>query len=222
LRTYYPILLNLDGRTALVVGGGEVALRKVQTLLKNRASIRVVSQQLTGKLKNLVETGKVTHIGRNFKQEDLDETFLVIVATDDKELNHSISQMALERGLLVNTVDQPEDCNFIVPSVLHRGDLQISISTSGKSPALARKLREQLSGQFGDEYALFLILMGRLRKKILSFGLPQEENSQVFNKIVNSGILNALARKDRQEVELTLKRILPEGIDLINIINDVI
>lgn len=222
MRTYYPILLNLDGRTALVVGGGEVALRKVQTLLKNRASIRVVSQQLTGKLKNLVETGKVTHIGRNFKQEDLDETFLVIVATDDKELNHSISQMALERGLLVNTVDQPEDCNFIVPSVLHRGDLQISISTSGKSPALARKLREQLSGQFGDEYALFLILMGRLRKKILSFGLPQEENSQVFNKIVNSGILNALARKDRQEVELTLKRILPEGIDLINIINDVI
>lgn len=222
MRTYYPILLNLDDRTALVVGGGEVAQRKVQTLLEHRASIRIVSQRLTGKLQNLVEAGKVRHLCRNFKQEDLDEAFLVIVATDDKELNHSIGQMALGRGLLVNTVDQPQDCNFIVPSVLQRGDLLISISTSGKSPALARKLREKLSGQFGDEYAVFLILMGRLRKEILSLGLPQEENSRIFHKIVNSDILDALAIRDRQEVELTLKEILPEGIDLTNILNDMI
>jgi precorrin-2 dehydrogenase/sirohydrochlorin ferrochelatase len=121
---------------------------------------------------------------------------------------------------LINAVDQPADCNFIVPSIVKRGDLSIAISTSGKSPALARKIRKELEEQFGNEYETFLILMGRLRERVLSKGLLQKENSRIFHEIVNSGVLNALARDDWEEVEAILKKILPKDVDTKGILDD--
>jgi precorrin-2 dehydrogenase/sirohydrochlorin ferrochelatase len=117
-------------------------------------------------------------------------------------------------GLLINAVDQLPDCNFIVPSIVKRGDLLIAISTSGKSPALAQKVRKQLDTQFGSEYEDFLVLMGRVRKEILTKGLSQEENSRIFHEIVESDILDALLRDDMKRVESTLRRILPEDVAL--------
>jgi len=207
--SYYPIFIGLKEKIALVFGGGRVAERKVETLLEYGALIHIVSKVLTDKLKALVEAGKVQHIGENFRDKHLDNAFLVFAATDDRKLNHKISKSARKRGLLINAVDQPSDCNFIVPSIVKKGDLLIAISTSGKSPALAKKTRKELEIQFGSEYEIFLILMGHLRKEVLSMGLSQEENSRIFNEIINSDILSNIAGNDFEKVESTLSRILP-------------
>jgi len=214
IMSYYPIFVELEGKTALVVGGGSVARRKVETLLEHGASINIISRELTDKLKELIEGGKIRKIGEDFKDEHLDGVFAVFAATDDKQLNHKISESAQKRGLFVNAVDQPADCNFIVPSIVKRGDLSIAISTSGKSPALAKKIRKELETQFGSEYETFLILMGRLREEILSKGFSQEENSRIFHEIVNSDILNALAEDDWKAVESTLRKIVPKDVNI--------
>ncbi len=206
---YYPIFIKLDGKTALVVGGGRVAQRKIETLLEYGASVHIISKGLTDRLKQLVEDGDIRHMGEKFEDKHLDGTFLVIAATDDEKLNHEISETAQKRGLLINAVDQPPDCNFIVPSIVKKGDLILAISTSGKSPALAKKLRKQMDGQFDSEYEAFLVLMGCLRKEVLKMGLSHNENGRIFKEIVDSDVLEALACKDRDRVKLTLKRILP-------------
>ncbi len=207
---YYPVFIKLDGKTALVVGGGRVAQRKIETLLEYGASVHIISKELTDKLKQLVESGDIRHMGEKFENKHLDGAFLVIAATDNEKLNHEISEAAQKRGLLINTVDQPTDCNFIVPSIVKRGDLILAISTSGKSPALAKKLRKKMDGQFGSEYEPFLILMGCLRKEVLKMGLSHNENGRIFKEIVDSDVLEALTSKDRDRVKSTLRRILPE------------
>ncbi len=207
--SYYPIFLELEGKIALVFGGGKVAERKIETLLEYGAIIRIISRRLTKKLKSLVESGEIQHIGEDFRDIHLDNAFLVIAATDDKQLNHKISKSARNRGLLINVVDQLSDCDFIVPSIVRRGDLLIAISTSGKSPALAKKIRKKLDTQFGNEYKTFLILMGSLRKEILSMGLSNEENSRIFHEIVNTDILKCLAQKNFVKAESVLNQILP-------------
>jgi precorrin-2 dehydrogenase/sirohydrochlorin ferrochelatase len=207
--SYYPILLDLEGKIVLVVGGGAVAQRKIESLLEYGASIYLISRELTDKLKELVKIGKIRQIGEEFKESHLEKAFLVIAATDDKDLNHRISHSARKKGRLTNAVDQPSDCSFIVPSIVKRGDLLISISTSGKSPALAKKIRLELDAQFGGEYQRFLILMGYVRKEILSLGLSQSENSLIFNQMVESDMIKALASEDWDAVESILGRILP-------------
>ena len=121
----YPIFLQLEDKIALVVGGGRVAQRKVETLLKCGAVIHIISRVLTDKLKELIDSNKVRLLGEVMRDEFLDDVFIVIAATDDKELNSRVSEIARNRGLLVNAVDQPADCNFIVPSIVRKGDLTL-------------------------------------------------------------------------------------------------
>ena len=218
--SYYPVFLQLENKIALVVGGGKVAQRKVETLLRYGASIHIVSKVLTDKLKQLIEINKVRLLGEEMREEFLDGVFIVIAATDDKELNSKVSESARKRGLLVNAVDQPADCNFIVPSIVRKGALSIAISTSGMSPALAKKIRKELDGQFGNEYETFLNVMGSLRKEVLAMGLSQEENSRIFHEIVDGGIIEALARNDLPKVESSLARILPQGINIKDLLSD--
>ncbi len=192
-----------------MVGGGRVAQRKIETLLEYGASIHIISKELTHRLKELVESGDIRYMGEKFENKHLDGVFLVIAATDDEKMNHEISETAQKRGLLINAVDQPIDCNFIVPSIVKRGDLILAISTSGKSPALAKKLREKMDGQFGSEYESFLNLMGCLRKEVLKMGLSHNENGRIFKEIVDSEVLEALTRNDRDKVKSMLRSILP-------------
>ena len=110
----------------------------------------------------------------------------MIAATDDPSLNQAVSACAREKGILVNAVDQPVDCTFIVPSILKRGDLVIAVSTSGKSPAIAKKIREDLENRYGREYEIFLALLGKLRGEVLRKGFSQEENKGIFERLVNS------------------------------------
>ena len=219
--SYYPIFLKLEGNTALIVGGGRVAQRKAETLLEYGASVRIVARTLVPELKKLIENGRIMGLGEEFHEKHLEGVSLVIAATDDKQLNQRVSKCAQSRGLLVNAVDQPEDCSFFVPSIVNRGDLSIAISTAGKSPALAKKIRGELEEQFGSEYAIFLTIMGRLRKKILSRHYSQEKNKRIFSRIVDSQILHALARRDWKTVESTLGDILPEDLPIKSILDDV-
>lgn len=212
--SYYPIFLQLEGMTALVVGGGGVARRKVETLLAFGAKVSIVSRELVPELRRLVDNGDVRLLGEEMEDRFFDDVSLVIAATDDSVFNHRVSEGARIRGLLINAVDQPADCTFIVPSIVRKGDLMIAISTCGKSPALSKKIRKRLETQFGDEYADFLSLMGRLRKVLLGMGLPQQENSRIFHEIVESGIIEALAKRDRETVAAILKQVLPAGMDI--------
>jgi len=215
--SFYPIFVQLEGKKVVVVGGGNVAHRKVLALLECGAAIYLAGRELTPELKQMVEKREIHFLGREFKDEYLNNAFMIIAATDDKDLNHQISTSAREKGVWVNAVDQPSDCDFIVPSILKRGDLQIAISTSGKSPALARKIRKGLEAQFGQEYETFLAMMGRLRKEILSLGLPQEENSRIFQKIVDADLLENFSDGSPQKMAEYLKNILPEQVNLKNL-----
>lgn len=209
---FYPILVDLSGKRALVVGGGKVAQRKIETLLEHRACVQVVARELTAALEELRSAEKIEFLGEEFSEALLEGTFLVFAATDDASFNRRVSQAAQQRGLLVNAVDQPADCNFIVPSVLSRGDLLVAVSTSGKSPAFARKVRVELERHFGEEYGFFLNLMGNLRKEILCLGLSQEENKSAFESLVYSDLLGAIREKDWDRVAQIIGKVLGRSV----------
>jgi len=216
---YYPILVDIEGQKVIVVGGGRVAQRKIEALLKHGADVHVISRDLTPTLERYVQDGRINFLGREFKTDEIMGAFLVIAATDDPETNHKVSQAAKDAGLLINAVDQPPDCNFIVPSVVKRGDLLISVSTSGKSPALAKKLREELETRFGREYEGFLQLMGELRKKVLAKGLSREENSRIFHELVDSPLLEIMGREDWDAAASCIGRILGTRLSPDDVVN---
>ena len=189
---YYPINLDIRGRDCLVVGGGSVGTRKVTTLLACGAKVTVVSLQASEELQKLAQAKSITLNERPYSEDDLDDMFLVIGATDDETLNRQISKDAEKRDILCNIADRPDVCNFILPSIVHRGDLVITISTSGKSPALAKKLRKTLEAQFGDEYKHFLTLMGNIRKKLLSQSHQPEAHKHLFNELIDRGLLEMI------------------------------
>lgn len=205
---YYPILLDLKGKTALVVGGGAVAERKVQSLLDFDARVSVVSREVSPTLKGLFENGSATWVGREFDESQLKGATLVIAATDDASVNRHVKSACGKFGIPVNIVDRPADCSFIVPAVVRRGDLVLAISTSGKSPALAAAVREELENLYGLEYGDFLVIMGSVREDVLSLGLEQEVNKEIFQKLLKSGLLEAVRRKDWTSAARTLTQIL--------------
>jgi precorrin-2 dehydrogenase/sirohydrochlorin ferrochelatase len=203
--------LDLRGRTCLVVGGGEVGERKVRGLLECGARVRLVSRELTSGLSELVGLGQVDHLGAEYRTEHLSGAMLVFAATSDADLNLRLSHEAQSRGLWVNIVDQPELCTFIVPATFSRGDLTISVSTGGRSPALAARVRARLEKEFGPEYDLFLRLMGLVRARVLATGRPASENRAFFRSLVDSPLLDRLAAADRAGAEMILTQTLGEA-----------
>ena len=198
----------------LVVGGGSVARRKIDTLLQYGATVNVVSKGLDNSLKLLLDRGKIKLLGQEFHPDHLDGMRLVIAATDDKKTNREVSLAAREKGLLVNAVDQPEDCTFIVPAIVTRGALTIAVSTSGNSPALAASIRKQVERRYGGEYEPYLSILGRARRCLLGLGLTTEENGKIFHELVEGRLLDAVRSGDRSTVEEELRRVLPPDIDI--------
>jgi precorrin-2 dehydrogenase/sirohydrochlorin ferrochelatase len=208
---YYPIQLDVRSRRCLVVGGGGVGTRKVETLLSCGAQVTVVSPEVTDELRRLSARGVITLWKRVYAAADLEGVFLVIGATDDEELNRRISADAAALNILCNIADRPEKCNFILPAIVQRGELVLTVSTSGKSPALAKKLRRELERQFGEEYAVLLRLMGAIRKRLLAEAHAPEAHKPIFEKIVHSDILPYIRDGRMQEVDRLLAEILGEG-----------
>lgn len=161
----YPMMVDLRGRRCLVVGGGAVASRKVAALLRAGAAVTVVSPALSPALARLAAGGRVSHRARPYRGSDLRGAWLAIGATDDPDVNARLGAEAARRGILVNVADAPRLCAFQVPSVVRRGDLTIAISTGGTSPALARRIRQDLEAIYPPGFGRFLGAMRRLRRR---------------------------------------------------------
>lgn len=163
---YYPISLNLSGKKCVVVGGGVVALRKVRGLLEHGANVEVISPSVCSEISALAEAGEIGVKVKRYEHGDLDDAFLVIVATAESDTNREVAREARRRKVLVNVVDDPEQSDFNVPSIVRQRDLIIAISTGGKSPALARKIRTRLEKIFGEEYASLTDLIDEVRSEL--------------------------------------------------------
>src|ERR1039458_9039559 len=154
------MFVKLDGRPVMVVGAGRVGEPKIRGLLPTGARIRVVAQEASEAVREWARNGEINLEERGFIPSDLDNVFLAVVATSSRELNQLIYNEALSRHILCNVVDVPEQCDFYYPAVVQRGDLQIAVSTSGQSPSLAQKIRQQLERQFGPGYADWVSELG--------------------------------------------------------------
>ena len=163
---YYAAFLDLRGRRCLVVGGGAVAERKVHGLLEAGARVRVVSPTLTKGLAALATAGLVEHRVRRFRRHDVRGCALVVAATGRAPVDDAAASAARRARALVNVVDRPASCDFILPSVLRRGDLQIAVSTGGRSPALAREIRRRLEQEIGEDYAALVARVGAARTRL--------------------------------------------------------
>lgn len=199
--SYFPINLDICGRNCIVIGGGKVALRKVQSLLQCGGDVSVISPKLEGELEELVQLKKISWKNRLFQDGDLKKAFLVIAATDDPVIQEAIYNEAEKYNLLVNVADVPKWCNFILPATVRRGDLSISVSTAGKSPALAKKLRKDLEKQFGLEYDHLLQILGRLRQLVLAKNQSHEENKVYFEKLLHPDLINWVIEKNWSAIQ---------------------
>jgi precorrin-2 dehydrogenase/sirohydrochlorin ferrochelatase len=208
---YYPVNLNIRHQPCLVVGGGGVGSRKVRTLLDCGAAVTVVSPEVTDTLTALAAQNQISLKLRPYQASDLDGVFLVIGATDSRDINRAIHNDALKQGKLCNIADQPDLCNFILPSIIDRGDLIIAISTSGKSPAVAKRVRKQIEAQFGPEYAGFLKLMGAVRSILLEQTHDPATHRLVFESLIDQGLLESIRNSDKARIDNMLISILGPG-----------
>lgn len=199
---YYPVFLNLKGRLCVVIGGGDVAERKVRGLLRAGARVKVVSPELTEGLEELRNRGLIKHVKRAYQEDDIRDAFLVIAATSEMDVNRAVFKDA--RNVPVNVVDVPELCSFIVPSIVNRGDLTVAISTSGVSPALARSIREELEAFFPEETGEFLEFLKDIRSRIKQTVPDSTTREAVLKEIGSRRVLKLLLTEGvevaRQEV----------------------
>jgi precorrin-2 dehydrogenase/sirohydrochlorin ferrochelatase len=181
----FPMFLKLAGRRCLVVGAGKVGEPKIGGLLDTGAHIRVIAREATNAVREWARAGRISLELRSFTPDDLDDTFLVVVATSSRSVNEFIYREAERRGVLCNVVDVPEYCDFFYPAVVKRGDLQIAISTTGQSPSLAQKLRQQLEKQFGPGYATWVAELGETRRLILGSDLDAEKKQELLHSLAS-------------------------------------
>ncbi|WP_025949071.1 precorrin-2 dehydrogenase/sirohydrochlorin ferrochelatase family protein [Geobacillus thermocatenulatus] len=178
----YPIVLHLRGRRAVVVGGGKVAARKVYGLLEAEADVVVIAPEAVPDIEALAAKGEIVWRKKTFAEDDLAGAFLVIAATNDRNVNEAVAQAATP-GQLVNVVDDPERCDFHVPAVVRRGSLTIAVSTEGASPAVARRIRRELEEQYGEEYGPYLQFLRKARDIILREMADDAARKQLFRAL---------------------------------------
>jgi siroheme synthase-like protein len=194
----YAVFLDVQGACVLVVGGGRVAERKVAGLVDEGAQVALVSPTATAGLRALAEAGRIRWHRRHFSEDDLACARLVFAATDSRAVNARVARAARARGIWVNVADSAEESSFLVPSVVRRGALEIAVSTGGKSPLVARQLRQELAARYGDEYGPFLDLLGELRE-MAEQSLPTEAARRaLYTAAVESDAL-ALIRRGQSE-----------------------
>ena len=208
---YFPAFLDLHDKRCVIVGAGQVAERKVRVLLRAGASVDVIAPRLSSGLSLLKKEGEIRHRMRLYRSGDLRGAFFVIAATDNRAINERVAREAEKKNILINVVDDPALCNFIVPSRVERGDLVIALSTSGKSPALARALRQRLQREIGPEYAFLLKLLGEARRRILPLRWGQRRNQEIFRWLVGQNFQTLIQEKNLDELDRRLmKKLGPE------------
>ena len=205
---YYPVFLDIAGKPVVVIGGGEVSWRKVEGLLDAGAEVTVISPAVHSGLDGLIAEGRVKHFARGYAPGDLDGYALAIVGTDDRSVNASVAREGKERGVLVNAVDDPPNCDFVMPSIVQRGDLIVAVSTSGGSPAMARKMREELEEFLSEDYALMLELAAEVRRELRERDVLVD--AEVWNAALDTEVRRLLAGGNRDQAKERLLRSLLE------------
>lgn len=201
---YLPISLEVAGRRCIVVGGGAVAERKVHALLEAEAAVTVVSPTLTERLESWSREGKICHVGRDYQKGDLVGFQIAFSATNDREVNASVYEEGKSSGVWVNVADDPEHCDFILPSVLHRGPLAVAITTGGTSPALSRAIREELEGYFGEEYATLGQIVGEVRRELKHNAIPSDADA--WHGALNGEFRSVLRKRGADQAKKYLLR----------------
>ena len=163
---YYPIFLEMKDRRCVVIGGGAVAERKAEGLVAVGANVTVIAPGITDGLKGLLKQGAIRHVAREYQAGDRAGYDLVFVATDNSEINAAVSNEARSLRIWVNSADDPDHCDFILPAVIRRGDLAVAVSTGGVSPAVTRAIREELDEYFNADYARFVQIAGEVRREL--------------------------------------------------------
>jgi precorrin-2 dehydrogenase / sirohydrochlorin ferrochelatase len=193
----FPIFLKLERQRCLVVGAGDVAEAKIAGLLEAAAKVRVVAPEATPLVQSWAAAGQIEWLARPCEPSDLDGMFLVVAATFSPELHEQIHAEAQRRGVLCNVVDVPELCDFYYPAVARRGALQIAVSTSGQSPALAQRLRKELEEQFGPEYEVWLQQLGEEREKLFAAAIAPEERKHLLHDLASADAFKSFLRKHK-------------------------
>ncbi len=205
---YFPIFLNLQKKTCVVVGGGRVAERKIQNLRKAGALVTVVSPRLTAGLKRLKEKNQINHLSRPYRAGDLKSACLAVAATNERRTNEKVFREATTLRIPINTVDDPVYCTFIVPAVISQGDLIIAVSTGGQSPALAKALRKKLQQEIGPEYPALLKIIAAVRKGIMPLGWGQKKSQRIYGRLLQDDVIRMVRQRKHAALKLLLKKIV--------------
>lgn len=208
---HFPINLALSDRPVVVVGGGAVAARKCLRLLDAGARVTVIAPDLDGRLRSLRDDGKIVHLAREFAPGDLAGGMLAFAATDNPAVNRAVADEAKSRGIPANVADAPELGAFTLPAVLTRGGLQIAVSTGGTSPALARRIRDELEGHFGPEYETALILLGKVREKLLTEKGNSAYNKSLFTNLTGHDLPAMIRNRSTAEIDHLLTTLFGPG-----------
>ena len=194
----FPMFLKLRGRPCLVVGAGAVGEVKIASLWEAEATVRVVAPKATAQVEAWAEAKGIAWLARAWEPRDLEGMFLVVAATSSQTLHEQIFDEAHRRGVLCNVVDAPDLCDFYYPAVVQRGALQIAVSTSGQSPALAQRLRKELENQFGPEYEVWLGHLGEERDKLFAAKLDADERKRLLHDLASAEAFKAFVRKRKR------------------------
>jgi precorrin-2 dehydrogenase/sirohydrochlorin ferrochelatase len=210
----YPINLDLNKKKVLIIGGGKVALRKIKRLIYTGANIRIISPEIRQSIFEIIQTREnTTYCNRKFIEDDINNGFLIIAATDKTKINREIGQLARDNNRLVNVVDSQKLSNFTLPSVITRGDFLLTISTGGNFPGLSKVLRKKLELEFGEEYEFFLELMGQIRELIKERVEFEDKRRKIFCRLANLEIVK-LFKNDRVAGFEAINKILWDEFDL--------
>ncbi len=210
-RPYYPAILDIAGRRALVVGAGSVGEGKIEGLLRGAAQVKVVSLTATDTVRKWADEGRIEMELRAYRSEDLDGCFMVIAATEDNDTNVQVFEDAEARQMLCNVVDVTHLCNFILPSIVRRGDLAIAVSTGGASPAMARRIRIAIGQCYGDEYEIGLQILGSLREELKKRYPAFEDRKILFERMVYTNFMDLIRAGDAEGLEAWIERCIAEG-----------
>ena len=199
---HYPIFLNIEGRRCVVIGGGPVAERKVEGLLRDGASVTVISPSLTKSLESLANEENIRHLARDYREGDLADYQLAFAVTGDDGVNAAVAREGRERGVWVNAADDPAHCDFILPSVLRRGELVVAVATGGSSPALSRVIREELESYFSEDYATLAAIAAEVRRELKDRSVnPKAED---WRQALGNGLRRLIAAGKQGEAKAYL------------------
>jgi len=208
LDSFCPLHVDLKDRQCLVLGGGTVAERKVQVMLSYRAGVTVVSPDLSPGLYSLLKAGKIAYIADSYRPAYLKDKFIVICATDDLAINRAAAAECRNRGILVNTVSEPENCSFFLPALLKKGLLTMAVSTAGSSPALARRVRDELGALLEPEYEAYTLYLQRVRSRVLARVKDSHQRKALLKYLAGAEFFFVFKALSPEEIERITEQLI--------------